>query len=370
MCSKTADTYILLQLRFLLFEYFPSACSFQRLTIFHLADSTNKQFISCMMNNNTINTTINNLAPIDQTTAQLLMSLPIGPLCEKDVMSCPPGIMSSNGSQVSLDCSSTDSAVSAQESSSSSCNWFGYEEVSIMRSLMEMDTTGSDSNLPVQVVDFSQTTTSSNVSTSDTSSTTTTISAKRLSSKQSAAMQDWGDWDVPLGRTSEVREAVGNIRFRAIIDKHRPAYQAASQKADKTRISTSIVRMIYSNGGRFLDRKKETGDWYEISSVKALAKVSQSLRNGTRPLRKESLLIPISNDAWWRGWKHVNTTSVATNTHHSCQSRPAIRFYLPLLQQQQLPPYYVLSTILSTSLSSYRRTISITLWKVSPTSRL
>ena len=249
-----------------------------------------------MMNNN--NNTINNLAPIDQTTAQLLMSLPIGPLCEKDVMSCPPGIMSSNGSQVSLDCSSTDSAASAQESSSSSCNWFGYEEYSIMRSLMEMDTTVSDSNLPVQVVDFSQTTTSSNVSTSDTSSTTTSISAKRLSSKQSAAMQDWGDWDVPLGRTSEVREAVGNIRFRAIIDKHRPAYQAASQKADKTRISTSIVRMIYSNGGRFLDRKKETGDWYEISSVKALAKVSQSLRNGTRPLRKENLLIPISNDAW------------------------------------------------------------------------
>mmetsp|Transcript_20626 Transcript_20626/g.26597 ORF Transcript_20626/g.26597 Transcript_20626/m.26597 type:complete len:248 (-) Transcript_20626:141-884(-) len=100
----------------------------------------------------------------------------------------------------------------------------------------------------------------------------------------------WGEWDVPLGRSQPVREHIGNVRFRSLVEEHRQAYQKANRKSEKTRISAIVFKIIKSNGGRFLDKRKGNnvspkGVWYEIPDEKAQAKVSQALRNGTRPIR-------------------------------------------------------------------------------------
>ena len=132
----------------------------------------------------------------------------------------------------------------------------------------------------------------------------------------------WGEWDVPLGRSQEVREFIGNQRYRALVEQYREAYIKATRRVEKTCISNTIFATIHGHGGRFLDKKivsstaaaaqqrsndntiktesdhggapsttttcstaaaTTTGSgpreqWYEISQEKALAKISQALR--------------------------------------------------------------------------------------------
>ena len=103
--------------------------------------------------------------------------------------------------------------------------------------------------------------------------------------------------DVVCGRAQEIRTFIGNERFRQIIERHRSDYHAAQRKSEKSRVSTKIYHMISSNGGRFWDKKQARNDatntnhdkvWYELSQEKAIAKISQALRNGTRPVRGSS----------------------------------------------------------------------------------
>jgi hypothetical protein len=115
-----------------------------------------------------------------------------------------------------------------------------------------------------------------------------------------ASSSSWGEWDVPLGRQQKVREFIGNIRFRQLVEEHRPAYKKASRKSEKTRIALQVFSIIYGHGGRFLDNKQskqnksdrnqEEETWYEIHQDKALSKISQALRKGTRPVRREQSL--------------------------------------------------------------------------------
>mmetsp|Transcript_8541 Transcript_8541/g.18462 ORF Transcript_8541/g.18462 Transcript_8541/m.18462 type:complete len:339 (-) Transcript_8541:70-1086(-) len=99
----------------------------------------------------------------------------------------------------------------------------------------------------------------------------------------------WGEWDVPLGRCQEVREHVGNVRFRSLVDEHRDAYLKAGRRSEKSFISSKVYSIIKENGGRFLDKSSgKSGEWMEINEDKALAKISQALRTGTRPVRKQS----------------------------------------------------------------------------------
>jgi len=126
-------------------------------------------------------------------------------------------------------------------------------------------------------------------------------------------MSQWGEWDVPLGRAQEVREFIGNVRFRDLVEHYRPAYHATTRKPEKTTISTTIFQTIAQNGGRFLDKKKTARktvtaqgtcttvyEWFEIPQDKALAKISQALRLGTRPVRK--FVAPVV--AEWTGYQY------------------------------------------------------------------
>ena len=128
-----------------------------------------------------------------------------------------------------------------------------------------------------------------------------TTPAAAAASPASAMSASWNEYDVILGRCQEVREFIGNVRFRALIDQHRHAYHSAERKAEKTHLSTIIYNMIHNQGGRFLDKKKTANprviEWEEIPMDKALAKISQTLRNGTRPVRKHMTLLPAQRQA-------------------------------------------------------------------------
>ena len=94
----------------------------------------------------------------------------------------------------------------------------------------------------------------------------------------------WNDWDIPIGRSRNVREFVGNTRYRELVEKYRPSYLAVRKRKEKRDISVTIYNIIRSNGGRFLAPSGSRGEsWYEISKDKALAKIGQALRIGVRP---------------------------------------------------------------------------------------
>ena len=110
--------------------------------------------------------------------------------------------------------------------------------------------------------------------------------------------QELREWDVLLGRAQHIRSYIGNVKFRQLIEQYRPEYNQHERKAEKSFIATQIYHMIRAHGGRFLDKRQpqnshdplHNGEWCEISIEKALSKISQSLRKGTRPTRKEVLL--------------------------------------------------------------------------------
>ena len=104
----------------------------------------------------------------------------------------------------------------------------------------------------------------------------------------SPSLQNLSEWDVPIGRAQQVRDFIGNVRYRQIIEKYRDIYRKASQRTDKSLISTTIYNTVKSHGGRFLDRRSEDTEWQEISEEKAVQKISQALRMGSRRPSKQS----------------------------------------------------------------------------------
>ena len=100
----------------------------------------------------------------------------------------------------------------------------------------------------------------------------------------SCGPNELGENDIPLGRSAEVRDYVGNVRYRAVIERHRGDYLNATKRVEKTRISNIVFRTIKQRGGRFMDKENKNSKgksrWVEISQEKALAKISQALRMG------------------------------------------------------------------------------------------
>ena len=83
-------------------------------------------------------------------------------------------------------------------------------------------------------------------------------------------------FDVLFGRGKGVTGHTGNVRVGYLIEVHRNEYENAD-KMTKTRIASSIVRMVHESNGRFL--KKEDGVWVEVSDEVAREKVSHFFRN-------------------------------------------------------------------------------------------
>jgi len=60
--------------------------------------------------------------------------------------------------------------------------------------------------------------------------------------------------DVLQGRGSGSMQNTGNIRFRSLVEKLRPAYVATSSRKEKAKMISDMVQLIQSRKGRFLQR--------------------------------------------------------------------------------------------------------------------
>ena len=90
--------------------------------------------------------------------------------------------------------------------------------------------------------------------------------------------------DVLFGRGKPILNHHGNRNMRKIADAHRTNYDRADRD-DKTEITRMIVRVVKSEGGRFLKHDADLNGWVEVSNETARRKVAHAMRDGrTRPL--------------------------------------------------------------------------------------
>jgi len=97
------------------------------------------------------------------------------------------------------------------------------------------------------------------------------------------------DNDVLQGRGSGSMQNTGNIRFRTMVEELRPAYVATSSRKEKAKMITSMVKLIQSRQGRFLQPVNESEleelslssnaeHFVEMSDKEAAEKAKQAIR--------------------------------------------------------------------------------------------
>lgn len=96
-----------------------------------------------------------------------------------------------------------------------------------------------------------------------------------------------GKWDVLCQRGKECYEHSGNRRFRMLIAAHLGQYIASTNRREKTRLVSNIVRIVYaraakSSGGGFVKRDLLARRWIKLSEKQAHEKVSQALRDARK----------------------------------------------------------------------------------------
>lgn len=94
------------------------------------------------------------------------------------------------------------------------------------------------------------------------------------------------DSDVLCGRGGAALRHPGNQTYRRLVHLNKGLY-ITCLKAEKFKISRSIVAAIREQDGRFLERNTQKGTWYDIGDKKAIEKTSQALREGQPKLRQQ-----------------------------------------------------------------------------------
>lgn len=94
------------------------------------------------------------------------------------------------------------------------------------------------------------------------------------------------DSDVLCGRGGAALRHPGNQTYRRLVHLNKGLY-ITCLKAEKLKISRSIVAAIREQNGRFLERDTKKSTWYDIGDRKAMEKTSQALREGQPKLRQK-----------------------------------------------------------------------------------
>ena len=94
------------------------------------------------------------------------------------------------------------------------------------------------------------------------------------------------DTDVLCGRGGAALRHPGNQTYRRLVHLNKGLY-ITCLKAEKLKISRSIVAAIREQNGRFLERDTKKGTWLDIGDKKAMEKTSQALREGQPKLRQK-----------------------------------------------------------------------------------
>lgn len=100
------------------------------------------------------------------------------------------------------------------------------------------------------------------------------------------------------GRGGSINSHAGNVVFRQWITERKESYNLADTKNDKSRVANDIMLKVRSlrPPGRFLHKipdkssggsndLDENGYWVEVDDIKAMAKISQALREGAPAFR-------------------------------------------------------------------------------------
>lgn len=98
--------------------------------------------------------------------------------------------------------------------------------------------------------------------------------------------------DVLFGRGGGINSHPGNMNYRNIVAKNKRAYNLASNKQEKARISQSVIDMIHnmSPRGRFLMKANRDDQlWTEVEHSDAMKKTSQALREGAPSIRANAI---------------------------------------------------------------------------------
>lgn len=93
--------------------------------------------------------------------------------------------------------------------------------------------------------------------------------------------------DVLCGRGGKALRHPGNQTYRRLVTLNKGLYTTCL-KAEKLKISKSIVAAVREQKGRFLEKNTDGSEsWYDIEDKKAVEKTSQALREGQPQLRKK-----------------------------------------------------------------------------------
>ena len=116
------------------------------------------------------------------------------------------------------------------------------------------------------------------------SSTTTTARPRRVIPEEKVFIDETEprDTDVVSGRGGRSNNHPGNRKHWLIMLQHRQIYNACGKTDDveKNRIAQMVVDYVYNEqGGRYVQRDKETGRWFILPNKVALEKVKQGLRD-------------------------------------------------------------------------------------------
>ena len=110
------------------------------------------------------------------------------------------------------------------------------------------------------------------------SSTKESRQVSRSNSPESSVEDNEGietpsELDVLKGRGRGIYNHEGNIKFKAVVQRHLTSYKS-SDKDEKSLLAEKVVTEINEDGGMFLEKGSD-GLWYETSFEEALNKTTQ-----------------------------------------------------------------------------------------------
>lgn len=158
--------------------------------------------------------------------------------------------------------------------------------------------------------------------------------------------------DVICGRGNKKTTTTNpaNIRFRALIEENKAAYQNSKHRDEKTKITCDVIDKMISEGSRFAVLDPTTNQWEAVSEEFTKEKVAHALRERPRQRKRKSMTTDDDDDADAAAGTATNTSTskrkvvatvttieenhklrdFVTNTH-DCYKVPALIFYQWLL---------------------------------------
>mmetsp|Transcript_25281 Transcript_25281/g.52610 ORF Transcript_25281/g.52610 Transcript_25281/m.52610 type:complete len:664 (-) Transcript_25281:495-2486(-) len=120
-----------------------------------------------------------------------------------------------------------------------------------------------------------------------------TDTEQRVGDKDGNPISEPGELDVLCGRGGMSNHHPGNEWYRRLIKSNRPLYRACP-KHTKLLVSKAIVQAVEQQGGRFLDKNRTDGTWYQVTYKRAVDKTSQGLRERDRDDDNSAAVSPTS----------------------------------------------------------------------------